>query len=142
MTEQALRKETTSHPYIVINKDVCGGSPIIEGTRTRVIDIAIEYELLGRSADEIIRSHPHVSLYQIHDALSYYYENRDELDKKIKKDRGFITLLKVGFPSKMVCANNGHDYMHILKKIERNTFFHHFFIPWFDCAQIVPVKVK
>ena len=102
MTEHALKKETTSHPYIIINKDVCGGSPIIEGTRTRVIDIAIEYELLGRSADEIIRSHPHVSLYQIHDALSYYYENRDELDQKIKKDREFITLLKVSFPSKMV----------------------------------------
>ena len=102
MTEQALKKETTSHPYIVINKDVCGGSPIIEGTRTRVIDIAIEYEVLGHSPDEIIRSHPQVSLYQIHDALSYYYENRDELDQKIKKDRGFITLLKAGFPSKMV----------------------------------------
>ena len=102
MAEQALRKETTSHPYIVITKDVCGGSPIIERTRTRVTDIAIEYELLGRSADEIIRSHPHLSLYQIHDALSYYYENRDELDQKIKKDQEFITRLKVNFPSKMV----------------------------------------
>jgi uncharacterized protein (DUF433 family) len=71
MTEQALRIETTSHPYIIINKDVCGASPIIEGTRTRVIDIAIQYELLGRSPDEIIRSHPHVSLYQIHDALFF-----------------------------------------------------------------------
>ncbi len=102
MTEQALRKETTSHPYIVINKDVCDGSPIIEGTRTRVIDIAVEYEVLGRSADEIIRSHPHLSLYQIHDALSYYYENRDELDQKIKQDQEFITKLKLNFPSKMV----------------------------------------
>jgi len=102
MTEQALRKETTSHPYIVLNKDVCGGSPVIEGTRIRVIDIAIEYELLGRSPDEIIRSHPHVSLYQIHDALSFYYENRVELDRKIKQDQVFITKLRVNFPSKMV----------------------------------------
>ena len=102
MTEQALSKETTSHPYIVINKDVCGGSPIIEGTRTRVIDIAMEYEVLGRSPDEIIRSHPHVSLYHIHDALSYYYENRDELDRKIKQDQEFITRLRGQFPSKMV----------------------------------------
>ncbi len=98
MTEQALRKETTSHPYIVINKDVCDGSPIIEGTRTRVIDIAIEYEVSGRSPDEIIRSHPHVSLYQIHDALSYYYENRNELDRKIKQDQEFITRLKLKIP--------------------------------------------
>ena len=41
MTEQALSQETTGHPYIVKNKDVCDGSPIIEGTRTRVIDIVI-----------------------------------------------------------------------------------------------------
>jgi len=36
MTEQALRKETTSHPYIVLNKDVCGGSPVIEGTKGKI----------------------------------------------------------------------------------------------------------
>jgi uncharacterized protein (DUF433 family) len=102
MTEQALNKKMTSHPYIVINKDVCAGSPIIEGTRTRVIDIAIEYEVLGSSPDDIIRSHPHVSLYQIHDALSYYYENRNDLDRKIKQDQEFITRLKGQFPSKMV----------------------------------------
>ena len=102
MTEQALSKETTIHPDIVINKDICDGSPIIAGTRTRVIDIAMEYEVLGRSPDEIIRSHPHVSLYHIHDALSYYYENRDELDRKIKRDQEFIIKLKGQFPSKMV----------------------------------------
>ena len=102
MTEQALSKEKTIHPYIVINKDICDGSPIIAGTRTRVIDIAMEYEVLGRSPDEIIRSHPHVSLYHIHDALSYYYENRGELDRKIKRDQEFIIKLKGQFPSKMV----------------------------------------
>lgn len=103
MSEQALKKEErTSHPYIVKNKDVCNGSPIIEGTRTRVIDIAVEYDVLGRSPDEIIRSHPHVNLYQIHDALSFYYENRDDLDQKIKQDQEFITRLKGKFPSKMV----------------------------------------
>jgi len=102
MTQQALSKETTIHPYIVINKDICAGSPIIAGTRTRVIDIAMEYELLGHSPDEIIRSHPHVSLYHIHDALSYYYENRGELDRKIKREQEFIIKLKGQFPSKMV----------------------------------------
>jgi len=102
MVEQTLRKETTGHPYIVIHTDVCSGCPIVEGTRTRVIDIAIEYEVLGRSPDEIIRSHPHVSLYQIHDALSYYYENREELDHKIKQDREFVKRLKGKIPSKMV----------------------------------------
>jgi uncharacterized protein (DUF433 family) len=62
----------------------------------------IEYEVLGRSPDEIIRSHPHVGLYQIHDALSYYYENRDALDQKIKQDQDFVTRLKEKIPTKMV----------------------------------------
>lgn len=102
MVGQALKKENTRHPYIVKDQSVSNGSPIIEGTRTRVIDIALEYEILGHSPDEIISSHPQLNLTQIHDALSYYYENRDDLDQKIKQDQQFITLLKEKYPSKMV----------------------------------------
>jgi len=91
MTGKALIKEDTNHPVVVKNKDVCSGSPVIEGTRTRVIDIAIEYKILGHSPDEIISSHPHLNLSPVHDALSYSYENRDELDRKIEKDRDYIT---------------------------------------------------
>jgi len=101
MREQTLKKETTNHPFIVKKKEICDGSPIVEGTRTRVIDIAIEYEALGYSPDEIIDNHPYLNLPQVHDALSYYYENRDELDKKIEQDREFIKQLKKKSPSKM-----------------------------------------
>lgn len=79
-----------NHPYIETDKKICSGSPVIKGTRTRVVDIAIEYEYLNRTPDEIISAHPHLKLEQIHDALSYYYENRNELDEKIKKDKQFI----------------------------------------------------
>ncbi|MBI4595160.1 MAG: DUF433 domain-containing protein [Candidatus Tectomicrobia bacterium] len=102
MPGQALRRESTNHPFIVRNKDICGGSPIIEGTRTRVIDIAFEYEMLGHSPDEIINSHPHLNLPQIHDALSFYYENRDELDQKVERDQEFTMRLKEKFASKIV----------------------------------------
>ncbi|MBU2499456.1 MAG: DUF433 domain-containing protein [Proteobacteria bacterium] len=101
MPGQALRIENTNHPFVVKNKDICGGSPIIEGTRTRVIDIAIEYEMLGRSPDEIISSHPHLNLPQVHDALSFYYENRDELDQKAEQDQEFISRLKGKIASKI-----------------------------------------
>lgn len=79
-----------THPYIETDKKICSGSPVIKGTRTRVVDIAIEYEYLNRTLDEIISAHPHLKLEQVHDALSYYYENRNELDEKIKKDKQFI----------------------------------------------------
>ena len=101
MPGQALKVESTNHPFIVRNKDICGGSPIIEGTRTRVIDIAIEYEILGYSPDEIISSHPYLSLPKVHDALSFYYENRDELDQKAEQDREFIACLKKKIASKI-----------------------------------------
>jgi len=101
MSEQPLKKVITSHPFIVKKEDVCDGSPIIEGTRTRVIDIAIEYEVLGHSPDVIIDSHPYLNLSQVHDALSYYYDNRDELDKKIEQDQEFIRQIRERFPYKM-----------------------------------------
>ncbi len=101
MREQTLKKVITNHPFIVKKEDICNASPIIEGTRTRVIDIAIEYEILGYSPDEIINSHPYLNLSQVHDALSYYYENRAELDQKIEQDQEFIGKLKKAFPSKM-----------------------------------------
>jgi uncharacterized protein (DUF433 family) len=101
MPGHALRRKSTNHPFIVRNKDVCGGSPIVEGTRTRVIDIAIEYEMLGHSPDEIISSHPHLNLPQVHDALSFYYENRDELDQKLEQDHEFIMRLKEKIASKI-----------------------------------------
>jgi uncharacterized protein (DUF433 family) len=101
MSGHALRREGTNHPFVVKIKDICGGSPIIEGTRTRVIDIAIEYEMLGHSPDEIISSHPHLNLPQVHDALSFYYENRDELDQKAEQDQEVVARLKKKIPSKI-----------------------------------------
>ncbi|HLE74838.1 MAG TPA: DUF433 domain-containing protein [Candidatus Bathyarchaeia archaeon] len=85
-----LQKTKTEHPYVTVNPKICNGSPVISGTRTRIVDVAIEYEYLNHTPDEIIKAHPHLKLEQIHDALSYYYENRAELDKKIQEDKQLI----------------------------------------------------
>ena len=71
-------------PYIIQYQDVCSGSPVLEGTRTRVIDIVIEYPMLGKSPDGIIDAHPYLDLARGHDALSYYYERREKLDVGIQ----------------------------------------------------------
>jgi len=88
-----LQETKVKHPYVEINPKICNGSPVIKGTRVRVVDIAIEYEHLNQTPDEIINAHPHLKLEQIHDALSYYYENRAQLDKKIREDKQFIQKL-------------------------------------------------
>src|SRR3990172_11452760 len=87
------------HPYISINPGISKGSPAITGTRTRVIDIAIEYDRLGLTPDQIIDAHPHLTLEAIHDALSYYYENRIMMDKEIKIKKDMIRKLAQKVPS-------------------------------------------
>lgn len=73
------------HPYITTDKSISKGSPVIVGTRTRILDIVIEYEYLGSTPDEIVDAHPHLSLPQVHDALSFYYEHSEELDMEIRE---------------------------------------------------------
>lgn len=80
-----MQKQIMKHPYITTNPKISKGSPVIAGTRVRVLDIIIEYEYLGLTPDEIINAHPHLILPQVHDALSFYYEHREELDTEIRQ---------------------------------------------------------
>ncbi len=96
-----VAERKTKHPYISIDPKISGGQPVISGTRIKVIDIAIKYELMGVSADKIIDEYPHLKLEQVHDALSYYYENKDIFDRKYKEDQSFLNLLKKQYPSKL-----------------------------------------
>lgn len=91
----------TKHPYISIIPKISGGQPVISGTRIKVMDIAVRYELMGLSADMIIEEYPHLKLEQIHDALSYYYEHKTLLDKRYKEDQSFLTQLKKEYPSQL-----------------------------------------
>lgn len=79
-----LPKEKVKHPYIITNKKIRGGEPLISGTGIRVLDIAVRYEIMGMCPEDIIVTLPHLSLSQVHDALSYYYEHKTEMDKKWK----------------------------------------------------------
>jgi uncharacterized protein (DUF433 family) len=91
----------SKHPYISINPKISRGSPVISGTRIRVIDIAIEYDRLGLTPDQIIDAHPHLTLEAIHDALSYYYENQAVFDEEIRQRKESIKKLSKKFPSKL-----------------------------------------
>jgi uncharacterized protein (DUF433 family) len=76
----------TEHPYIVRKSGVCGGSPIIDGTRITVRLIA-QLVKTGSSPEDIIASYPHLSLAQIHDAISYYFDHREEIDQDIEDNK-------------------------------------------------------
>jgi uncharacterized protein (DUF433 family) len=94
-------EKKTNHPYISIDPKLSGGQPVVRGTRIKVMDVAIRYELMGMSADKIVDEYPHLKLEQIHDALSYYYEHKAALDRKYKEDQAFLVQLKKQYPSKL-----------------------------------------
>ena len=80
--------------YIVQDKGICGGQPRIDGTRIKVQHIALEYERLGWSADQICDAHPGLTLAQVHAAISYYYDHREKIDESIRKDEEFADHLQ------------------------------------------------
>jgi len=55
---------------IAINADVCGGRPIIAGTRIRVIDI-LEMLAAGTTEAEIVADFPFLEAADIRAALAY-----------------------------------------------------------------------
>lgn len=67
--------------YIVCTNDTCNGQPRIDGTRIRVWDIYWWYEREGRSVDQIVTDFPQISPAEVHAALSYYWDHREELHR-------------------------------------------------------------
>ena len=87
------------HSYISINKKIRDGEPVIARTGIRVFDIAIRHELMGMSPEDIIIALPHLTLSQVHAALSYYYDHKNEMDKKWKESTENVEKLRKGHSS-------------------------------------------
>jgi uncharacterized protein (DUF433 family) len=82
------------HPYITVDRKIRGGEPVIAGTGIRVLDIAVRYEIMGMTPEDIIVALPHLNLSQVHDALSYYYEHKQEIDKKWKDEIESVSIMR------------------------------------------------
>lgn len=76
----------TEHIYIITNDEISDGEPIIKGSRIAVRHI-VEYWRAGVSPEEILTYYPNLTLAQIFDALSYYSDHQDEINKYIEKNR-------------------------------------------------------
>src|SRR5438270_9654007 len=57
----------------------------IDDTNTKVIEVVLDKIAYGWSPEEIHFQHPHLSLGQIHAALSYYHDHQQELDAEIER---------------------------------------------------------
>ena len=88
--------EATGYKHIERDED---GVARIVGTRSRVIDLAMERRAYGYSPEEVQRQHPHLSLAQIHAALAYYWDHQDALDAEIERRMEEVDALQQHMPS-------------------------------------------
>ncbi|MFH1909007.1 MAG: DUF433 domain-containing protein [Chloroflexota bacterium] len=58
--------------------------PTISGTNMKVTELVLAYIAYGWSPAELHFQFPHLTLGQIHSALAYYWDHREELDKDIE----------------------------------------------------------
>lgn len=66
----------------------------ITGTRVRVQDIYAQAEILGRTPEEIVESLPHLTLGQVHAALSYLFDHRAGILSEMREDELFAEQLR------------------------------------------------
>jgi uncharacterized protein (DUF433 family) len=80
ITVQTIRDIGTAH----IRFDERGVA-WIDHTGAKVIELMEDKLANGASPEELHSEYPHLSLAQIHAALSYYYDHREELDAEMMR---------------------------------------------------------
>ena len=63
----------------------------------RVQDVALMAEIRGKTPDEIVEALPHLSLAQVHAALSYYFDHREEVQRELREDEDYVRQFRAGY---------------------------------------------
>ncbi len=101
-TPSAVGVPPSDRIRIVSTPGICGGRARIDGHRITVEDVAIWYQRLGMSPDEIVSAHPSITLADVHAALAYYFDNRERIDADIQEGERFIEELKAKSPPSLL----------------------------------------
>jgi len=65
------------------------GVPVIVGTTMKVVELVMAQMAYGWSPEELHFQHPYLTLGQIHSALAYYWDHKEELDADIERRRQY-----------------------------------------------------
>ena len=98
--------------HIESTPGTCGGKPRIAGTRIRVQDVVVWTEQ-GQSLDEIVTDFPHLTLADVHAALAYYHDHREEIDRQMRDADEFVARMKAAYgstPRKRSGSTDGDDH--------------------------------
>ena len=74
--------------HIAVDPEIRGGRPHLAGTRLSVADVLLMHLRLGQTLEEIAGKY-NVLLASLHEAMAFYYDHRDEVDRSIEDDEAF-----------------------------------------------------
>jgi uncharacterized protein (DUF433 family) len=80
---------------------ICGGRACIVGHRIRVMDIVGWHERRGYTVAQILDMFPGVTRADVHAALTYYFDNQDEIEEEFRKDEEWARWAQANLPSLM-----------------------------------------
>ncbi len=84
--------------HIEITPGVRSGKPCIAGTRITVADVAIMYLRMGQSLEEIAGKYQ-LSLASVYAAMAFYYDHREEIDRRTAEAEAFAKADRLNHPS-------------------------------------------
>lgn len=84
--------------HIEITPGVCGGKPRIAGRRITVQNVALWHERQGKTVDEIATEYD-LSLGDVHAALAYYYDHKQEVDRRVAEGEAYAERARSETPS-------------------------------------------
>ena len=92
--------EITLNRYIEITPGIRSGKPRIAGRRITVADVAIMYLKMGQSLEEIAGKYQ-LSLAAVHAAMAFYYDHREEIDRRLEAEDAYVEAFRRDNPSKL-----------------------------------------
>lgn len=85
--------------HIVRTPGTCLGKPRIAGTRIKVEQVVLWHERQGITPAQIVSTWPHLTLADIHAALAYYHDHRDEIEADLAEGDRLDDELRASQPS-------------------------------------------
>ena len=96
---EVMHMLATDYPHINVTPD---GVPMLAGTKTKVIEVALDRLAHHWDVDEMHRQHPHLTRGQICSALAYYYDHQDELDQAIQTQLSQVDAIKASLGPSLI----------------------------------------
>ncbi len=95
-----IQAHNVTAAHITQTPGVCGGKPCIAGRRIRVQEVYIWHETLNMSDKEIAAQY-NLSLAQVHAALTYAYEQLDQILADIAASEANVESFKRDYPDQV-----------------------------------------